>query len=100
MEIKNENELEEENPIKTAVGDSEQIDVYKNKVIIRGKGLANLLKIRGTFTPSQITSMVIKPAGTLYNGNIEIMASGVKYIVGFKRYQQADFEEVKILLAK
>jgi hypothetical protein len=100
MDIKNEDDLKEEKPLKSAVGEKEQIDVYEDKVIIRGKGLANSLNIRVTFKPSQIKSMVIKPAGTLYNGNVDIMAAGVRYIVEFAAYQQEDFEQVKALLAK
>lgn len=93
-------DLEEEKPLKTATGNTEQIDVFKDRIVIREKGLANSLKIRGTFKPSQIASIVIKPAGTLYDGNVEIMATGLKYTVKFKQYMQPDFEQIKILLSK
>lgn len=95
-----EEEIDDEKPLKTATGNTEQIDVYPDRVIIRGKGFANMLKVRATLKPSQITSMVIKPAGTLYNGNIEITAGGVRYRVEFKAYMQPDFEQVKVLLSK
>jgi hypothetical protein len=100
MDKNNEDGLEQERPVMTAAGDKEQIDVYKGRVVIRNKGLANSLHIRGTFAPSQIKSIILKPAGTLYNGNVGILANGLKYIVEFKAYQQQDFEEIKTLLAK
>jgi hypothetical protein len=100
MDIKHEEELEEEKPLKSAVGNDEQIDVYPDRVVIRGKGLSNMLKVRATFTPTQITSIIIKPAGTLYDGNIEILSAGVRYYVKFKQYMQPDFEQVKVLLSK
>lgn len=100
MDVNKEDELEEEKPLKTATGSNEQIDVYTDRIVIRGKGLSNSLKVRGTFKLSQISSMIIKPAGTLYKGNVEIMASGVRYIVEFEAYQQPDFEQIKVLLSK
>jgi hypothetical protein len=100
MKSENEHDLEEEKPLKTATGITEQIDVFTNRIVIRDKGLANSLNVRGTFKPSQITSMVIKPAGTLYNGNVEIMAGGLRYKVEFKAYMQPDFEQIKVLLSK
>jgi hypothetical protein len=95
-----EEDLEEEKPLKTAMGNTEQIDVFTDRVIIRGKGLSNAMDIRATFKPSQITSILIKPAGTLYDGNIEITAFGIKYYVKFKAYTQPDFEQIKILLSR
>ena len=95
-----EEDLEEEKPLKTAMGITEQIDVFKDRIIIRDKGLSNALKARAEFKPSQITSIIIKPAGTLYDGNIEITAFGIRYYVKFKQYVQPDFEQIKILLSK
>jgi hypothetical protein len=95
-----EEDLEETKPLKTASGSTEQIDVFSNRVIIREKGLSNSLKVRAEFKPSQITSIIIKPAGTLYDGNMELTAFGIKYYVKFKAYTQPDFEQIKVLLSK
>ncbi|HRU39818.1 MAG TPA: hypothetical protein P5511_08080, partial [Candidatus Goldiibacteriota bacterium] len=93
-------DLKDEKPLMSAIGVKEQIDIYPGRVIIRGRGLSNSLDIRADLKPSEIKSILIKPAGTLYDGNITINARGIKFMVAFKAYSQPDFEQVKVLLAK
>ncbi|MCX8093034.1 MAG: hypothetical protein N3E50_02555 [Candidatus Goldbacteria bacterium] len=94
------NNFEDAKPIKVAIGINEQIDVYNDKIIIRNKGISNLLNVIAEFKPSDIKKIIIKPAGTLYNGRFEIQTKNLKYNVEFKAYQQQDFEDIKIILGK
>ncbi len=96
----NENFFDEDKPIKIATGINEQIDLYRDRIIIRNKGISNLLNIIAEFKPEDIKKMTIKPAGTLYDGKIEIQTKKFKYNVVFKSYQQPDFEDIKIILGK
>jgi len=95
-----ENNPDEIKPIKVATGIDEQIDLYEDKIVIRNKGISNLLKIIAEFKPSDVKKIIIKPAGVLYNGKIEIQTKKFKYNVEFKAYQQQDFEAIKIILGK
>ncbi len=101
MDIKEEG-FEEEKPIKSAVGVEDQLDLYKDRLILRKKGLSNSVKKSNkSFKISEISSIMIKPAGTLYDGKFELTASnGIKYTVDFKSYSQPDFEGLKIILGK
>jgi hypothetical protein len=95
-----ENNLDENKPIKIATGIDEQIDLYKDKIIIRNKGLSNMLNIIAEFKPSDVKKIIIKPAGTLYNGRFEMITKKLKYAIEFKAYQQQDFEDIKLILGK
>jgi len=96
----NENKIDEDKPIKEAIGINEQIDLYKDRIIIRNKGISNLLNIIAEFKPKDVKKIIIKPAGTLYDGKIEIHTNKFKYNVSFKAYQQPDFEDIKVILGK
>jgi hypothetical protein len=100
--MKNENEIEEEKPLKSAIGIEDQLDLYENRLILRKKGLSNLAKTSNKqFKPSEISSITIKPAGTLFDGKMEIVSTGgVRYSVAFKSYAQPEFEDIKFLLKK
>ena len=92
----------EEKPIKSAVGIEDQLDLYKDGLVLRKKGISNTARSGNKkFKISEIKSVLIKHAGTLYDGKFEITASsGIKYTVDFKSYSQPDFEALKIILAK
>jgi|GEM_PF-1239650 hypothetical protein len=94
--------FEEEKPIKSAVGTEDQLDLYKDGLVLRKKGIANTARSGNKkFRISEIKSIVIKHAGTLYDGKFEMTAAnGIKYTVDFKSYAQPDFEALKIILAK
>lgn len=96
------NEMEEEKPLKVAIGIEDQLDLYKNRLVLRKKGLSNSIKSSNkTFKPSEIASISIKPAGTLFNGKFELTStSDIRYTVEFKSYSQPEFEDVKFLLNK
>lgn len=96
----NENNFEQNNLIKIAKGITEQIELYNDKIIIRNKGISNLLNIIAEFKPSDVKKIILKPAGTLYNGNIEIQTRKFRYNIEFKAYQQSNFEAIKIILGK
>jgi len=49
-----ENNPDEIKPIKVATGIDEQIDLYEDKIVIRNKGISNLLKIIAEFKPSDV----------------------------------------------
>ena len=97
-----EHDIEEEKPLKTAIGIEDQLDLYKDRLVLRKKGLSNMLKSSNKqFKPSEIASISIKPAGTLFDGNLELTStSGIKYTVAFKSYSQPEFEDIKFLLKK
>ena len=100
MEI--EHDMEEEKPLKTAIGIEDQLDLFKDRLVLRKKGLANLVKSSNkAFKPSEVASISIKPAGTLFDGKLELTATnGIKYTVAFKSYSQPEFEDIKFLLSK
>jgi hypothetical protein len=93
---------DEEKPLKTALGIEEQLDLYKDRLILRKKGLESLGKSSNkTFKPSEVASISIKPAGTLFDGKFELTATnGIKYTLAFKSYAQPEFEDIKFLLSK
>jgi len=97
-----EKDIEEETPLKTALGIEDQLDLYKNKLILRKKGLANMAKSSNKlFKINEVSSISIKPAGTLFDGKFEITSStGIKYTLKFKSYSQPEFEDIKFLLNK
>jgi hypothetical protein len=92
--------MDENKPIKVAKGITEQIDLYADKIIIRNKSTPDELNAIAEFRPSDVKKIIIKPAGTLYNGKIEMQTKKFKYNVEFKAYQQPDFEAIKIILGK
>lgn len=94
------NNLDENRPIKIATGITEQIYLYDDKIIIRNKGISNLLNIIAEFKPSDVKKIIIKPAGTLYDGQIKINTNKFTYNIPFKAYQQPDFEAIKVILGK
>jgi hypothetical protein len=98
----NESGFDEEKPIKSAIGTEDQLDLYKDRLVLRKKGLSNSAKSSNkTFKISEVTSISLKPAGTLYDGKFEITASnGIRYSVDFKSYSQPEFEGLKIILGK
>jgi hypothetical protein len=95
-------EMEEEKPIKSAVGIEDQLDLYKDGLVLRRRGITNTARAGNKkFKISEIKSVLIKHAGTLYDGSFELTASnGIRYTVAFKSYSQPDFEALKIILAK
>jgi len=62
--------------------------------------MPDALNVIAEFRPSDVKKIIIKPAGTLYDGKIEIQTKKIKYNVEFKAYQQPDFEAIKIILGK
>lgn len=96
------NTTNEEKPLKTAVGIEDQLDLYKNRLILRKKGPLNMDNASNKqFKISEVGSISIKPAGTLFDGKFELTsASGIKYTVTFKSYSQPEFEDIKFLLNK
>ncbi len=98
----NEYDIEEEKPLKTAIGIEDQLDLFKDRLVLRKKGLANLAKSSNkSFKPSEVASISIKPAGTLFDGKLELTSiSGIKYTITFKSYSQPEFEDIKFLLSK
>ena len=102
MDIDKEQDFDEEKPIKSAIGTEDQLDLYQDRMVLRKKGLSNSVKSSNKiFKIKEIISVLIKPAGTLFDGKFEITASnGIKYTVDFKSYSQPDFEWLKIILGK
>ena len=100
--MNNEKEMEEEIPLKVALGIEDQLDLYKNRLVLRKKGLSNSIKSSNkVFKISDIASISIKPAGTLFDGKFELTSTtDIKYTVEFKSYSQPEFEDVKFLLSK
>jgi hypothetical protein len=96
------NDLEKEKPLRSAIGTEDQLDLYEDRLVLRKRGSINLVKASNkSFKLNDIRQIVIKPAGTLYDGKFEISAiNGIKYTINFKSYSQPEFEELKTIVGK
>ncbi len=78
---------------------NEQILVTEDALIIENRDM-DATPI-GKIKFSEIQTITIKEAGTLYDGEVSfVIAGGADIKFKFKKYQQEDFEELKEKLGK
>jgi len=97
MEINPEGKDREKKPVLRSI--NEEFEETSDGFIIRSRDIDRAPMAKLKF--SDITSIKIKPAGTLFDGEavFELKAGGtLKFAI--KKYQQEDFEELKKKLGK
>ncbi|HDT15065.1 MAG TPA: hypothetical protein ENN55_02535 [Firmicutes bacterium] len=76
-----------------------QFLVEDGRIIVENRDMDN--EAVGMMLFEDIEAVNIKPAGTLYDGEVEfLLKKGIKLNFKIKKYQEEDFVELKSLLGK